>query len=261
MFAPTINLDYYPANWHSPRDGATPQAIVAHGTAGTDSRRYLQRGGERPDGSDRKVSIHALIQKDGTIYRMVDDERVANHAGGVVLSNGMLSSRLTIGDRTYRGAQVNRYTLGFELENLQNGLDPYPDVQLLAMGWQINAWRQRYGPLPVTRHATIDPGRRSDPAGLTVAAIELWAKRAAAEVTSKSYRVKAKSGANVRAGRSTSAKVLTVLGPGDVWAGYVTPGARISVPGFGTSNEWICDATGRCVWRGLLDEDTPHAAD
>jgi hypothetical protein len=48
--------------------------------------------------------------------------------------------------------------------------------------------------------------------------------------------------------------VLTVLGPGAPWVGYVTPGERVSVAGFGASNEWICDALGRCVWRGLLDE-------
>lgn len=254
MPAPTINLDYSPANWQSPRDGAVPLAIVMHGTGGTDSRRYLQRGGALPDGSDRKVSIHILIDKAGTIYRMVDDECVANHAGGVLLANGMLSSRLTIGGMTYRGAQVNRRTLGIELENLQTGADPYPDAQLLAMGWQINAWRGRYGALPVTRHATIDPGRRSDPVGLTVATIELWATRAAAAAQPRRYRVKAGAGANVRAGRSTSTKVLMVLGPGDPWAGYVTPGERVVVAGFGASNEWICDALGRCVWRGLLEE-------
>ena len=255
---PPINHDY-PARWHSSRDGADIVALIAHGTGGTDSRRYLQRGGDLPDGSDRKVSIHSLVQKDGTIYRMVPDERAANHAGGV-LKNGVYSSVLTIGGRTFRGAQVNRRTLGIELENLQTGLDPYPDAQLLAMGWQINAWRGRYGPLPVTRHATIDPGRRSDPVGLTVATIELWATRAAAAAQPRRYRVKAGAGANVRAGRSTSTKVLMVLGPGDPWAGYVTPGERVSVAGFGASNEWICDALGRCVWRGLLEEDT-HAAD
>lgn len=254
MPAPTINRDFYPATWQSPRDGAVPLAIVVHGTGGTDSRRYLQRGGALPDGSDRKVSIHILIDKAGTIYRMVDDERVANHAGGVLLANGMLSSRLTIGGATYRGAQVNRRTLGIELENLQTGLDPYPDAQLLAMGWQIGVWRQIHGPLPVTRHATIDPGRRSDPVGLTVATIELWVTRAAAAAQPKHFRVKAKSGANVRQGRSMGTRVLTVLGPGAPWVGYVTPGERVSVAGFGASNEWICDALGRCVWRGLLDE-------
>ena len=254
MAAPPINFDFYPANWHSPRDGATPLVIVAHGTVGTDSRKYLQRGGERADGSDRKVSIHTLFSKSGTIYRQVDDEHAAHHAGGELLRTGVISSKLTIDGAVYRGHAINRVSLGFELENLQNGLDPYPDAQLLAMGWQIGVWRQIHGPLPVTRHATIDPGRRSDPVGLTVAAIELWVARAAADAQPKHFRVKAKSGANVRLGRSVGTRVLTVLGPGDAWAGYVTPGERVSVPGFGASNEWICDAAGRCVWRGLLDE-------
>jgi len=182
---PAISHAFYPARWHSPRDGATPIAIIAHGTAGRDSRAYLQRGGASPNGADRKVSIHVLIQKDGTIYRMVDDERAAHHAGGVLLPDGTLSSTLTIAGTTYRGHQINVRTLGFELENMQNGTDPYTDAQLLSMGWQIAAWRQRWGMLPVIRHATIDPGRRSDTRGLTVDQIEAWVQRAA---TNTPYR-------------------------------------------------------------------------
>jgi len=254
MAAPTINTDY-PARWHSPRAGAIPLAIIAHGTVGVDSRRYLQRGGDRPDGSDRKVSIHVLISKNGTIYRMVSDDRAAHHAGGAVRPDGTISSRMSLLGTVYRGHQINTHSLGFELENLQNGKDPYPDAQLLAMGWQINQWRAQFGRIPVIRHATLDPGRRSDTVGLSVAQIELWAVRAAeAAAQPQHFRVKAKSGANVRTGRSTSTKVLAVLGPGEPWAGYVTPGERITVAGFGASSEWVCDAAGRCVWRGLLDE-------
>ena len=171
MPTPPINYDY-PARWQSSRDGAPIVAIIAHGTGGTDSRKYLQRGGDLPDGSDKKVSIHVLIQKDGTIYRQVDDARTANHAGGVLVG-GVFSSVLTVAGQTYRGQQVNRHTLGFELENLQNGKDPYTDAQLWSMGWQIARWRARYGQLPLFRHATVDPTRRRDPYNLTVATMEL----------------------------------------------------------------------------------------
>lgn len=252
MPVPPINYDY-PARWHSGRDGAPILAIVAHGTVGTDSRKYLQRGGALLDGSDRKVSIHVLIQKDGTIYRMVADERTANHAGGV-LKNGVYSSVLTVGGQTYRGHQVNRHTLGFELENRQDGTDPYPDAQLLAMGWQIARWRSRFGPLPLYRHAQLDPGRRRDPAGLTVDAMELWVRRAQAEAQARTYVVKASAGARVRRGRTANATVLRVLAPGEAWAGYETPGQRIALDGFGTSGVWVCNAAGECVWRPLLDE-------
>lgn len=158
----------YTCRWYSPRNGRRPMFIVAHATVGADSRAYLARGGELPDGSDRKVSIHVLIAKDGTLYRMLPDDRAANHAG---------FGTYQIGGTTYDpdaddGTNVNTVSLGFELENLQNGKDPYPDEQLKAMAWQINDWRRQYGPLPLVRHADIDPTRRSDTLGLSVAMME-----------------------------------------------------------------------------------------
>ncbi len=250
---PPINYDYYPATWQSSRDGAPIVAIIAHGTGGSDSRKYLQRGGDAPDGSDRKVSIHTLIEKDGTIERMVDDARTANHAGGVLVG-GVYSSVLTVAGQTYRGLQVNRHTLGFELENLQNGRDPYTDAQLWSMGWQLARWRARYGALPLFRHATVDPTRRRDPYNLTVATMELWAARAAAGAERKTYRVASKVGANIRNGRSTAAGIVGLLKKGDRWSGYPTPGGSVTIAGYGSSKIWICDETGRGVWSLLLEE-------
>ena len=255
MPTPPINYDY-PARWQSSRDGAPIVAIIAHGTGGTDSRKYLQRGGDLPDGSDKKVSIHVLIQKDGTIYRQVDDARTANHAGGVLVG-GVFSSVLTVAGQTYRGQQVNRHTLGFELENLQNGKDPYTDAQLWSMGWQIARWRARYGQLPLFRHATVDPTRRRDPYNLTVATMELWARRAAAEAERKTYRVTSPVGANIRNGRSTAAGIVGLLKPGDTWSGYPTPGGSVTIARYGTSKIWIVDETGRGVWSLLLEEVQP----
>lgn len=165
--APRIDTTYT-ANWHTSRDGLAIAAIVAHGTGGYDNdagRRYLQRGGELPDGSDRKVSIHCYISKNGTIYRMVPDAYGANHAGAA-------SAVLKTGGKIYRAGKINQVTLGFELANIQDGIDPYPEPQLNAMGWQVAEWRRLYGPLPLYRHAEIDPTRRSDPVRLSVAAME-----------------------------------------------------------------------------------------
>jgi hypothetical protein len=254
MPVPPINHDYYPARWQSSRDGRAPLAIVAHGTGGTDSRAYLKRGGDLADGSDRKVSIQVLIQKDGTIYRMVADEQAAHHAGGIVLPDGTISSALTLAGQTYRGHRINQVTLGFELENLQNGKDPYTDAQLWSMGWQIARWRSRYGALPLVRHATLDPKRRRDPYGLTVATMELWATRAAAEAVRKTYRVTSPVGANIRNGRSTAARIIGLLKKGDTWSGYPTPGGSVTIPSYGTSKIWIVDEAGRGVWSLLLKE-------
>lgn len=157
-----------PYNWSTSRGAQAIVAIIAHGTVGRDSRAYLSRGGDLPDGSDKQVSIHVLIQKDGTIYRYVPDSKGANHAG--------------FGTMPAPWAKINpnRCTLGFELENLQDGRDPYTDAQLLSMGWQINSWRATFGALPILRHAQIDAARRKDTVGLSVNEIESWCIKAAA---------------------------------------------------------------------------------
>lgn len=165
--APTIEKLSY--NWWTDRGSAPVMAIVAHNTVGTDSRAYLSRGGDVADGSDRKVSIHSLISKDGTLYRYVPDERGANHAGFGKMPAGMPA------------LNPNRVTIGFELENASDGkkrVDPYTDVQLLTMGWEINRIRAKYGHLPILRHGDIDPTRRKDPVGLSVEQMEVWARKA-----------------------------------------------------------------------------------
>jgi hypothetical protein len=160
-----INL---PADFWTDRKGQAIVAIVAHGTGGglKSSLTSLQHG----DG--RGVSIHVLIAKNGDIYRLVSDEHGANHAGAA-------SSTFTLHGITYTAGGVNRATLGFELESLQDGRDAYTDAQLMAMGWQIDQWRARYGPLPILRHAELDPTRRRDPLNLSMNDMELWAAKAA----------------------------------------------------------------------------------
>jgi N-acetyl-anhydromuramyl-L-alanine amidase AmpD len=162
--APTIHN--VGADYWTDRAGLPVVAIVVHGTGGTNSLTTLQHG----DG--RGVSIHTLHPKNGDIFRLVPDERGANHAGAA-------TSTFTLNGQTYKGARVNRATLGLELENLQDGRDPYTEAQLLSMGWQIGQWRRRYGNLPVLRHADLDPTRRRDPYQLTTNQIEEWTARAA----------------------------------------------------------------------------------
>ena len=119
-------------SWWTDRAGQAIVAIVVHNTEGTDSRAYLARGGELPDGSDRKVSVYALIRKDGTLYRSVPDARGANHAGFGTMPPGLPQ------------LNPNRCTLGIELENRSDGRsihDPYTDAQLLTLGWEINRIR------------------------------------------------------------------------------------------------------------------------
>jgi N-acetyl-anhydromuramyl-L-alanine amidase AmpD len=64
------------------------------------------------------VSVHILIDKDGTIYRLVPDDRVAYHVG--------FSS---IGSRK----NLNASSLGVELVNKNDGRDP-------LRSWRVRAW-------------------------------------------------------------------------------------------------------------------------
>lgn len=166
------------ANWSTSRDNCTIQCIIAHDTErpndDSNSIEYLQRGGSLADGSDRKVSIHALIEPTGTIYVMVTDYLAANHAGyGTVTLNGVTYSPTA-------KHSVNQVSLGFELEYTKAPYNkPYPEQQLLSMGWWIYQKRLAYGNIPVLRHAYVDPKRRTDTRNLTVLEIEQWVQKAA----------------------------------------------------------------------------------
>jgi len=174
-FPPIIIIK--PANWSTSRNGQAIKCIIAHDTErpsnDSNSISYLQRGGELPDGSDRKVSIHALIEPDGTIYQMVTDYLAANHAGyGTLKIDNIIYSK----DAQYN---VNQISLGFELEYTKAPyMGIYPEEQLLSMGWWIYQKRVHYGQLPIYRHADVDPKRRTDTRHLSVAEIEHWVTKA-----------------------------------------------------------------------------------
>jgi hypothetical protein len=170
-------ISQQPYNWDTSRDGNAIAAIGAHNTVGWNSRAYLSRGGDLPDGSDKKVSIHYLISKTGAIDAFVPEERGANQAGfGKMLAG-------------FPQVNPNKVLVGIELENASNGeigpkrvVDPYPDAQLLSFGWLVNDIRKRRGPLPILLHRDLDPARRKDPVGLTAADLESWVKKASAAV-------------------------------------------------------------------------------
>ncbi len=195
-----INKSY---TYSTPRNGHDIVAIVAHSTVGRDSRTYLATGG------GRRVSVHALIWYDDTIYQYVPDSIGANHAGFGTMP------------KPWSNIPVNQCTIGFELENPSNGKDisePYPDLQLLAMGWWINAKRRLHGPIPILRHGDIDPTRRSDPVNLSVADMERWCAKAAiyygtreAENKPGLYRVKPKIAATVRQAPNRESKIAGTL--------------------------------------------------
>lgn len=137
---------------HSSRDGQPISMLVWHATVGS-----YQSALDWLTNPANKVSTHYLIRKDGYIAQLVEDRDAAWHAG--------LSRWFDLGS-----AQIQRRSIGIELENANDGHDPYPAAQLGAATWLGRQLVARYSIARdmVTRHLDIATprGRKSDPAGL-----------------------------------------------------------------------------------------------
>ena len=125
-----------------------PCFIYLHATGGKNSLSWLTTESVPP------VSCHRLIAKDGTIYKIVPDELEAWTQGFGVL--GARGPGLPM--------NCNRDGLSIEFENMDDGKDPYPAIQLLSGARQVFEWHGLYGFLPILGHADVDT-RKKDPAG------------------------------------------------------------------------------------------------
>jgi hypothetical protein len=133
----------------------TIRGLVIHATAGRwpGDFEWLRKGGDPA----RPVSCHYYITKQGRIFQYVRDEDAAWHAG--------------VSSWTFDGKVVNNLngiTLGIELENLNNGVDPYPNAQLesaVALSRQL-VQKHAIPQAHMMRHLDCSPGRKTDPAGL-----------------------------------------------------------------------------------------------
>lgn len=133
-----------------------PTGGVIHATVGSNTLPYfaskvggLEAGSVR-DG--RYVCAHQLIPKDDyTIYDMVPAGYGCAHAYPASW-----------------GALVNNFNtrmFGFELENLQNGRDPFTEAQYikLALSWAYKSALHQLSDLMLCSHHSAAPGHRTDP--------------------------------------------------------------------------------------------------
>jgi N-acetylmuramoyl-L-alanine amidase len=107
---------------------------------------------ERLCNRDAKVSAHLLIDEDGSVYKLVEEDQRAWHAG-----------------RSYwRGvSDINSVSVGIELVNPGHefGYQDFPGAQiksLTAIAQDITE-RHNIPPTGVVGHADIAPGRKADP--------------------------------------------------------------------------------------------------
>ena len=125
--------------------------IVLHYTGMQDAQSAIDRLRD----PEAKVSAHYLVAEDGTILRMVAEDKRAWHAG---------KSR-------WRGiADVNSASIGIEIVNPGHewGYRPFPDAQIDALIPLVHEIMQRH---KITRgnvvgHSDIAPARKDDPGEL-----------------------------------------------------------------------------------------------
>ena len=107
-----------------------------------------------------KVSAHFTIGKDGSIVQSVSTFSRAWHAGV---------------SRDWRGRDnVNNYSIGVELVNMDDGKDPYPDPQIDALRSLVRSLTRLHPLKYLTSHEFIalPHGRKVDPNGFPWARLE-----------------------------------------------------------------------------------------
>jgi len=107
---------------------------------------------DRLQDTEAKVSAHYVVEEDGDIFQMVEEDKRAWHAG-VSSWNGI--------------SDVNSASIGIEIVNGGHdyGLPDFPEVQIGAVLWlsQEILKRHQIKARNVVGHSDIAPGRKIDP--------------------------------------------------------------------------------------------------
>jgi hypothetical protein len=150
--------DYPTAIWHpaaSANFGTRPaqaliDCVVLHATVG--SLAATLGWFANPDSG---VSAHYVVAKTGAVYQMVEEEQRAQHAGA----------------SSYQGrTDFNDFSIGIEMVNKNDGLDPYPAEQFEAMVDLAGYLVAKYGIKRewIVTHADISTVGKTDPRGFPV---------------------------------------------------------------------------------------------
>lgn len=127
---------------------------------------------ERMCDAEAKVSAHYMVEEDGCIFQLVDEDKRAWHAGV----------------SEWQGeTNINSNSIGIEIVNgghdwpLTDGsLPPFSDVQINAVIALSKDIMNRHGELTLLGHSDIAPARKIDPgehfpwAGLAAAGLGYW---------------------------------------------------------------------------------------
>lgn len=132
------------------RNGMDIDSIVLHHTASNNGAGDLAYMRNRSS----KVSAHYMLDRDGTIYQLVGDEKRAWHAGESAL-NGVPTD-------------VNGRSIGIEIVNDGSGRTPFTEAQYKSLTQLVGYLKQRYD-VPMKnivghKDVALPRGRKTDPA-------------------------------------------------------------------------------------------------
>lgn len=162
-------------NFNDRAAGATPSVLVLHYTDLPDtetSRQWLCD-------PEKKVSSHYLVDLDGSVIQMVDENKRAWHAG----------------QSYWRGmTDLNTHSIGIEIQNTGHSLGyvPFPDKQIAGVVALCRDILSRHD-IParnVLAHSDIAPARKQDPGHLfpwrtlAAAGVGLWPRELASGLMS-----------------------------------------------------------------------------
>jgi N-acetylmuramoyl-L-alanine amidase len=131
---------------------APPHILVLHYTGMPTGPEALAR---LRDPNEPRVSSHYMVEEDGTVYRLVPEERRAWHAGVSF----------------WRGARnINGVSIGIEIVNPGHefGYRPFPDRQIDKVIALIDDIRARWTieDRDIVGHSDVAPARKDDPGEL-----------------------------------------------------------------------------------------------
>lgn len=138
-------------NFGERKNGAKPRMIILHYTDTLDMEEaltYLMV-------PEKEASSHYVVDYDGSILQLVDEEKRAWHAGV----------------SEWEGeTDINSHSIGIEVVNPGHtyGLKPFPDVQIDAVKALCKDIMARWNIQPeyVLGHSDVAPGRKVDPGPL-----------------------------------------------------------------------------------------------
>jgi len=136
-------------NFNARPVGAEVDTIVLHATVIP----TLEKTTEAFCREASQVSAHFTVDKDGSFIMHVSTFDRAWHAG--------------VSRDAYGRTNLNHYSIGIEMVNLNDGKDPWPDAQVQVVHNIIAGLKRRFHLKQIVSHEfiAVPKGRKSDPVG------------------------------------------------------------------------------------------------